>query len=323
METPRPAAPASNQPRSQNEPPRYLLADGPADAAIAERTEAARVGAPEKEQGSEGAAADGSGGGNGREGAGATPRPPVLALVEAGIGEESPANLPLVLEALLLATEEPPTISRLAQATNVAPDAIEEALDTLEQQSAGRGIRLQRSGSTVALVTAPEAVTYIERLLGLERPNRLSKAALETLAIIAYRQPVTRSAIEAIRGVSCDASLGTLRLRELIRPLGQADGPGRPNLWATTPRFLAHFGLGALTELPPLPAAPAPAEQGALALQGNRDGAATPGLRPDGGRDDGESARDAPEPSEAAGSEQAGAEEAAYGWTGAAVASGD
>ena len=193
--------------------------------------------------------------------------PAVMALVEAGEQGESPQNLSLVVEALLFAAEEAPTVSQLAQATNVSRDAIEQALDELAAAEGG-GLRLQRSGNAVCLVTAPEAAPFIQRLLGLERPNKLSKAALETLAIVAYQQPVTRGAIERVRGVTCDAPLSTLRLRELIASVGQASTPGRPHLWATTPAFLDHFGLTDLSELPSLPGVPAPVTQGMLGLVG-------------------------------------------------------
>ena len=195
------------------------------------------------------------------------PAPAVLALVEAAGDQETPEDLPLVIEALLFSAEEPPTVSALAQATNAPLDAVEQALDVLQAEDTGRGVRIQRNGATVRLVTAPQAAAFIERLLGLERPNRLSKAALETIAIIAYRQPTTRGAIEAVRGVSCDAPLNTLRSRELIQSVGQADTPGRPHLWATTARFLEHFGLSELAELPTLPSVPGrPTTQAAMNL---------------------------------------------------------
>ena len=162
-------------------------------------------------------------------------------------------DLSIIIEALLFAAEDPPTISTLAKITNSSKDSVNKAIKTLQADAIKRGIRIQRDDIRVRLVTAPEATTYIEQLLGLERPNRLSKAALETIAIIAYQHPLTRSAIEAVRGVSCDAPLNTLRNRELIESVGQADTPGRPHLWATTTRFLDHFGLSHLNELPPLP----------------------------------------------------------------------
>lgn len=201
-------------------------------------------------------------------------RPAAIALLDAVEAAQAPPDLPLVIEALLLAAEEPPTVSHLARATYSPPDAVEAALETLERAAAGRGVRLQRAGAQVRLVTAPQAAPFVQRLLGLERPNRLSRAALETLAIVAYQQPVTRGAIERVRGVSCDAPLATLRGRELITSVGQADTPGRPHLWATTPRFLEHFGLRGLEELPSLPeplaaAAPSTVDPGGLAASGD------------------------------------------------------
>lgn len=197
--------------------------------------------------------------------------PAVMALIDASEASDPPENLSLVLEALLFSTEEPPTVSQLAQATQAPRDAIEQALDGLAEVANQRGLRLQRTGNTVRLVSAPEAAPYIRRLLGLERPNKLSKAALETLAIIAYQQPITRGAVERVRGVTCDAPLATLRLRELIASVGQAETPGRPHLWATTPAFLNHFGLSDVRELPSLPRLAAPVAQGALDLETGPD----------------------------------------------------
>jgi segregation and condensation protein B len=194
-------------------------------------------------------------------------RPAVLELIEAasGIDGERPDNLAATIESLLFVAEEPPSVRQLAEATNVPKDAVEEALDRLEQDGATRGIRLQRHGSKVRLVSAPESAPWIERLLGLERPNKLSKASLETLAIVAYRQPITRLGVEKVRGVSCDGPFQTLRSRDLIEPVGQVDGPGRPNLWAVTDRFLDHFSLRTLAELPPLPLLQGrPGQQGKL-----------------------------------------------------------
>ena len=193
-------------------------------------------------------------------------RPAVMALLEAVDATHAPQDLPLVVEALLLAAEDPPTVSQLARATFAPPDAVEAALETLEQASSDRGLRLQRDGPHVRLVTAPEAAPFVQRLLGLERPNRLSKAALETLAIVAYQQPVTRGTIERVRGVSCDAPIATLRARELIASAGQMDAPGRPHLWGTTPGFLEHFSLRGLHELPVLAALPPAAAQSRLSL---------------------------------------------------------
>lgn len=193
-------------------------------------------------------------------------RPAVLDLIEAAIGvDKRPDNLATTIESLLFVAEEPPSVRQLAEATNVPKDAVEQALDQIERDGATRGIRLQRNGSKLRLVSAPESAPWIERLLGLERPNKLSKASLETLAIVAYRQPITRISVEKVRGVSCDGPFQTLRSRDLIEPVGQVVGPGRPNLWAVTDRFLDHFSLRTLAELPPLPLLQErPGEQGKL-----------------------------------------------------------
>jgi segregation and condensation protein B len=113
-------------------------------------------------------------------------------------------------------------------------------------------VRLQRGPEGAQLVTAPEAAPYVEYFLGLEAQRRLSNAALETLAIVAYRQPVTRATVEAVRGVNSDASIATLRARGLLDEGGRAPGPGRPTLFVTTQRFLEHFGLERPEDLPPL-----------------------------------------------------------------------
>jgi segregation and condensation protein B len=109
---------------------------------------------------------------------------------------------------------------------------------------------VQRHGETVQLSTAPRFAEHVRRFLGIERQARLSAAALESLAIVAYRQPVTRSEIEAVRGVDSTGVLATLLQRELIECIGRQEGPGNPMLYATTSAFLMHFGLQSLAELP-------------------------------------------------------------------------
>ena len=102
------------------------------------------------------------------------------------------------------------------------------------------------------LTTAPQLAELIERFLGLESITHLSRAALETLAIIAYQQPVTRPQIDSIRGVNSDSMIKSLLNKGLILEMGRADGPGRPILYATSPEFLQHFGLNSILEMPPL-----------------------------------------------------------------------
>ena len=177
-----------------------------------------------------------------------------------------PENLRLTLEALLLVAESPPTVRMLARATGASPDEVESTLAEIDADES-RGIRLRRHEQTIALVSAPEAAPYVERLLGLDTPARLSKAALETLAVIAYHQPVTREQIERVRGVSASGVIRSLRARDLIMPSGQLDTPGQPLLWSVTPRFLDHFGLSALDQLPPLETLAPPAEQATLPLE--------------------------------------------------------
>ncbi len=159
------------------------------------------------------------------------------------------------LEALLFVAEGPAELADLARGLDVSVAAVRGLLDELASVlGGGRGLRLQRHGARVQLVTAPEAAAAIERFLGGRSEQRLSHAALETLAIIAYRQPVSRPQIEAIRGVDCGRALATLRARELVEEVGRAEGPGRPLLYGTTMRFLEHFGLQHPDDLPPLPA---------------------------------------------------------------------
>ena len=165
------------------------------------------------------------------------------------------ANLPLLLEALLFVADHPIEGTYLARALEVSGARVHQALDALATQlrESGRGIRLQIGPEGAQLVSAPEAAAKIELFLGLEANRRLSNAALETLAIVAYRQPVTRGQIDTIRGVNSDGAISTLRARGLIAPAGYASGPGRPMLFQTTQRFLEHFGLERAGQLPPLP----------------------------------------------------------------------
>jgi segregation and condensation protein B len=130
---------------------------------------------------------------------------------------------------------------------------VDARLGDLEVSLANRGIRLVLSADRVELVTAPDAGALIARYVGADAV-RLSPASLETLAIVAYRQPVTKAAIERIRGVDSDYTVRTLLHRRLVVELGRSDGPGRPFLYGTGFEFLERFGLTSLEELPPLDA---------------------------------------------------------------------
>ena len=155
------------------------------------------------------------------------------------------------IEALLMVADGPVHPADIAQAIGVDPGEIASALAQLEMQN-GRGWILQHHGENVQLTTAPRFADYVRRFLGIERQSRLSSAALESLAIVAYRQPDTRSEIESVRGVDCTGVLATLIQRNLVEAVGRQDSPGNPILYGTTPEFLMHFGLGSLDELPPL-----------------------------------------------------------------------
>ena len=166
--------------------------------------------------------------------------------------ESEALALPVLLESLLFVAPGPVTVEQLAQAAEVTPEAVDTALAALESALASRGIRLQRVGARVRLTTAPGGARAVQRLLGLGEEPPLTPAVLETLAIIAYHQPITKPQIEAIRGVSADHAVRTLLARGLIEEAGRADGVGRPILYTPTARFLEHFGLPSLDSLPPL-----------------------------------------------------------------------
>jgi segregation and condensation protein B len=160
------------------------------------------------------------------------------------------------LEALLFVAPGAVTPAQLAAALELTTQEIERSLDELESlyQAAipARGLRLQRYRGRVQLTTTPAAASAVERFLGLEASSRLSRAALETLAIILYRQPVTRPQIDAVRGVNSDGVLKSLLLKGLAQEVGRAEAPGRPILYSATPECLQYFGLSSLSELPPL-----------------------------------------------------------------------
>ena len=161
-------------------------------------------------------------------------------------------SLSAQLEALLFVSGEPVALAQMAAALDVAPSVIERGLNELDASLSSRGLRLQRHAGRVQLTTAPQLAELVERFLGLETTTHLSRAALETLAIIAYQQPVTRPQIDSIRGVNSDSMLKSLLHKNLILESGRADGPGRPILYSTTPEFLQHFGLNSILEMPPL-----------------------------------------------------------------------
>ncbi len=165
-------------------------------------------------------------------------------------------SLSALLEALLFAAPAALAPAQMAAALEIPVNEIERGLDELENEynapGLGRGLRLQKYRGRYQLTTAPQAAVAIERLLGLEISSRLSRAALEALAIIMYQQPVTRPAIDAIRGVNSDGVLRSLLIKGMVQEVGRAEAPGRPILYSVSSDFLQYFGLNSLAELPPL-----------------------------------------------------------------------
>src|SRR4051812_38566479 len=155
------------------------------------------------------------------------------------------------LEALLFVAERPLSRREIASLAGTDRATVDARLGDLEVSLGTRGIRLLTDGDRVELATAPDAGALVARYVGADAV-RLSLASLETLAIVAYRQPVTKSAVERIRGVDSDYTMRTLLHRRLIVELGRSEAPGRPYLYGTGFDFLERFGLTSLDELPPL-----------------------------------------------------------------------
>lgn len=170
--------------------------------------------------------------------------------------ESSSDHIIARIEAILFVAAGPISTSQLVTTLDVPLRVIDNNLEVLERRLASEsqphGLRLQRHHGRVQLTTSPDMAIYVERFLGLETSNKLSRAALETLAIVAYQQPVTRPEIDAVRGVSSDGVLKNLLSKGLVQEIGRAERPGRPILFTTTSDFLQHFGLNSLEELPPL-----------------------------------------------------------------------
>lgn len=161
-------------------------------------------------------------------------------------------DLTALVESVLFVASGPVTVDRLAKVMETTPAVVENCLRSLDKQYQERGIRIQRSGNSVQLMTAPESRHVVEYFLGLEVTTHLSQASLEVLSIIAFMQPVTRPRIDDVRGVNSDSSLRTLLTLGLIEEVGRMDSPGRPILYGTTLEFLQYFGLQSLEEMPPI-----------------------------------------------------------------------
>jgi segregation and condensation protein B len=156
------------------------------------------------------------------------------------------------IECLLLVSGGPVTIDQLAAVLEIPPEEARLALDELGQEYGDRGVQIQAIAGGYQLSTRPEFADYVQRFLRLDHREPLSQASLETLAIVAYRQPVTRAEVEAVRGVRCEHILERLLDRHLIREVARRSTLGRPILYGTSEGFLRYFGLRDLGALPPL-----------------------------------------------------------------------
>ena len=160
-----------------------------------------------------------------------------------------------VIEAILFVAGEPVNVKDMQRALDVTEDETRQAIDALDSDYSfhRRGITLKRFGEHIQLSTRAEYAPYVERLLQPIQKQSLSQSALETLAIVAYRQPVTKLEMEAVRGVKCDYSVQSLVNKGLIEEVGRKEALGRPILYGTTDKFLSHFGLSSLEDLPKPP----------------------------------------------------------------------
>ena len=155
------------------------------------------------------------------------------------------------IEALLFIAPDTVTSAQLASVLEISVSEVERGLELLAVDYQDRGLRIQRHAGRIQITTSPEMTDKVERFLGLEITSHLSRAALESLAIVAYQQPVTRPQVDSIRGVNSDYVMKSLLHKGLIQDVGRAEGPGRPILYSTTPDFLQQFGISSLDELPP------------------------------------------------------------------------
>jgi segregation and condensation protein B len=169
------------------------------------------------------------------------------------VSEQAAGELDMAVEALLFVSAAPVSVAALAEAVGCSQAALREAIDRLRERYAeGKsGIVLGEVAGGFQLRSAESQRHHIRRLLGV-KPQRLTRAAMETLALVAYRQPITRPEIEDVRGVDCGAVLKALLERGMLRILGKKEEPGRPLLYGTTREFLTLFGLSSLSALPTL-----------------------------------------------------------------------
>ncbi len=181
---------------------------------------------------------------------------------------KSELSLPAIIEALLFISTSPISVNQLSKALDEPEKNIQAALEELKKYYEGsRGLMLQWHNNKVQLTSAPFMGDLIENFLGMEVTTTLTQAALEALAIVAYRQPITRPEIDEVRGVNSDGVVRNLLSKGLIEEVGRKEGVGRPVLYATTADFLSYFGLSSLKDLPPFEAPELDNENGTRILK--------------------------------------------------------
>ncbi|NTU69646.1 SMC-Scp complex subunit ScpB [bacterium] len=166
--------------------------------------------------------------------------------------KDNKINIKNAIEAILFVAEKSVNIKEFAQIVGVSSQDIQKEIGLLSEEYKKRGLRLINKGSSYQLISAPEEGPYVARYLNQELKKELGQAALEALAIITYKQPITRVEVEKVRGVNCDAIMRTLQIKGLIEEVSRKDAPGRPILYGTTFEFLQYLGVENIDELPSL-----------------------------------------------------------------------
>lgn len=163
-----------------------------------------------------------------------------------------PEETKAIIECLLFVASEPVSLKTICEISGIEKEDAIQIIEELkgEYEGRNRGIRIQEIAKGYQMCTKPQFAEYIERLYKPQSSYGLSRAALETLAIVAYKQPITRGEVETIRGVKVDSSIGNLVEKNLIKEVGRKEGPGRPILFGTTDNFLKYFGLNDISGLP-------------------------------------------------------------------------
>jgi segregation and condensation protein B len=190
-------------------------------------------------------------------------------------------KLKVALESLLFVADDPVEIDVLARICGAKKAGVAAAVEELAAESQARGVRIQRTGQAVQMVSAPESAPYVEQYLGVDENARLSPSALVTLTVIAYRQPITKPELERILNKNCDYGVSILKARGLVTEVGRAPSAGRPYLYGTTFKFLEHFGLEKPEDLPPLPELEAAAEAAETEAPGEEDDRELPDALPE------------------------------------------